>query len=40
MRKIVRVLDMHADFMKKNSSKEATEDITEVASMKEIAGWC
>ena len=40
MKKILFVLDLHAEFIKKNSSKNKSEEITEVSSMKEIAGWC
>lgn len=40
MKKILCVLDMHAEFVKKNSSKDKYEEVTEVSSMKEIAGWC
>lgn len=40
MKKILFVIDMHAEFMKKNSSNDKSEEVTEVSSMKEIAGWC
>ena len=40
MKKILCVINMHAEFMRKNSSNDKSEEVAEVSSMKEIAGWC
>lgn len=40
MNKIVCILDMHTEFIKKNSVESKMDDTTDVTSMKEIVGWC
>lgn len=40
MKKIVCILDMHTEFVKRNSEESIEREVTNITSMKEIAGWC